>query len=73
MKRSIKFKHCPPTSKEAYYYRKIFCKLYGNKNCGLIQKFWLPNWCGDIKEPSARVLDAYNQEDKSDESKTTLI
>ena len=72
-KESIKFKHCPPTSKEAYYYRKIFCKLYGNNNCGLIPKFWLPNWCGDIKEPSARVLDAYNQEDKNDESKTTLI
>jgi asparagine synthase (glutamine-hydrolysing) len=66
----VKFSHCPPTSKEAYYYRKIFCKLYGNKNCKLIPKFWLPNWCGDIKEPSARVLEVYNQ---NDENETTMI
>ena len=55
-----KFKHCPPESKEAYYYRKIFCEKYGDKNCEVIPKFWLPNWCGDVKDPSARVLDVYN-------------
>ena len=55
-----KFKHCPPESKEAYYYRKIFCEKYGDKNCEVIPNFWLPNWCGDVKDPSARVLDVYN-------------
>jgi len=59
----VKFVHCPPTSKEAYYYRKVFCKIYGNHNCKLIPNFWLPNWCGDITEPSARILNAYNQEE----------
>jgi hypothetical protein len=25
----------------------------------VIKYYWLPNWCGDIKEPSARVLKVY--------------
>jgi len=57
----VNYKHCPPTSKEAYYYRKIFCKHFGNKNCNVIPEFWLPKWSGDIKEPSARVLDVYKK------------
>jgi len=56
-----KYDHCKPTSKEALYYRLVFEKFFGEGN---IQKsiphYWLPNWCGDIKEPSARVLDVYN-------------
>lgn len=55
------YKHCPPTSKEAYYYRKIFCERFGNKNSGVIPHFWLPKWSGDIKEPSARALDVYKK------------
>lgn len=56
-----KYKHCPPESKEAYYYREIFSEKFGSQNCGVIPKFWLPNWSGDIKEPSARVLDVYKK------------
>jgi hypothetical protein len=30
------------------------------KTSEIIPYFWLPQWCGDIKEPSARVLTVYN-------------
>ena len=60
---SIKFKHNPPLSKEAYYYRKIFYKYYnenGERNHdNLTPYMWLPKWCGDIKDPSARALEIY--------------
>lgn len=60
-KESIKFKHNPPLSKEAYYYRKIFCKYYNkkSKHDNLTPYMWLPKWCGDIKDPSARILKIY--------------
>lgn len=61
-----KYSHCPPESKEAYYYRKIFCEKFNDKNSQVIPRFWLPKWCGDIKEPSARVLDVYNLEEEEE-------
>lgn len=48
-----------PTSKEALYYRQIFESYYPNAE-NTIPYFWLPKWCGDIKEPSARILTVYN-------------
>ena len=56
-----KYEHCTPTSKEAYYYRKVFCDKFGDRNCRVIPEFWLPRWSGDIKEPSARALDVYKK------------
>lgn len=54
-----KFKHCPPETKEAYYYRKIYQKYYPSEGYDLTPFQWLPKWCGDIKDPSARMLDIY--------------
>jgi len=48
---------CTPNSKEALYYREVYEKWYGG--CEIVERYWLPNWCGDIKEPSARVLEVY--------------
>jgi asparagine synthase (glutamine-hydrolysing) len=56
----MKYTHCRPTTKEGYYYRKVFCEKFGNNNSKVIPNYWLPKWCGDIKEPSARILDIYN-------------
>ena len=56
-----KYEHCTPTSKEAYYYRKVFCDKFGDRNCRVIPEFWLPRWSGDIQEPSARALDVYKK------------
>ena len=47
-----------PVSKEAYYYRKIFTAFYpGFENLTPYQ--WLPKWCGDVTDPSARLLELY--------------
>lgn len=53
-----KFTHLPTVSKESYYFRKIYESNYKNRE-NVIKYYWLPNWCGDIKEPSARVLKVY--------------
>ena len=52
-----------PPSKEALYFRKIWEEYFGTSEntCKVIPYFWLPKWCGDIKEPSARVLQVYNE------------
>jgi asparagine synthase (glutamine-hydrolysing) len=60
------YKHLPPISKESLYYRELFCKQYG-KNVSVsetVPYFWLPKWCGDIKDPSARVLQVYQEKHK---------
>lgn len=50
-----------PDTKEKYYYRKIFESQFGSKSASLIPYYWLPKWCGDITEPSARTLDIYTK------------
>lgn len=54
------FKHNPPHTKEAYYYRKVFTKHYPN-NDHVIPYFWLPKWCGQMTDPSARELEFYRE------------
>ena len=56
-----KYKHLPPTSKEALYYREIFTECYGHNEsvAQTIPYYWLPRWCGNITDPSARVLPSY--------------
>jgi asparagine synthase (glutamine-hydrolysing) len=48
-----------PPSKEALFYRIEFERLFNKNSVNVIPYFWLPKWVGDIKEPSARVLDIY--------------
>ena len=47
-----------PVSKESYYFRKIYESYYKNRE-NIISYYWLPNWSGNITEPSARVLKVY--------------
>ena len=54
-----KYIHCPPNSKESYYYRKVFDKHFPNSE-KLIPHFWMPNW-SDVKDPSARELGEYKE------------
>lgn len=60
MDNKSKFLGVQPVSKESYYFRKIYEANYKNRD-GVIKYFWLPNWSGDIKEPSARVLKVYQK------------
>lgn len=55
----------PPLSKEAYYYRRNFEANY--KNCDhFTPHMWLPRWCGDVIDPSARTLNIYQQQRPED-------
>ncbi len=47
-----------PLTKEAYFYAKVFHQYYG-KHSELTPYQWLPKWCGDVVDPSARVLSIY--------------
>jgi asparagine synthase (glutamine-hydrolysing) len=52
------YKHNPPMTREALYYRKIFEKYYPGK-AGVITKYWMPNsgWFEEtFVDPSARTL-----------------
>ena len=56
---------CTPSTKEAYYYRKVFCEIFGSHRQMVIPGYWQPKWTADGKEvqgyvdPSARTLDVY--------------
>lgn len=57
--------HTPPT-KEAYHFRKIFTDKFGVNRHDVVPKYWLPKWnkdgeeVNDYMDPSARVLDVYD-------------
>lgn len=55
-----KFKHLPPKTAEAYYYRKIYEQYYGSYNAEkALPYFWMPRWSGETSDPSARTLSLY--------------
>lgn len=58
-KQKLNFSHCPPISKESYYYRKVYVKYFGNHD-NLIPHFWMPRW-SDVNDPSARELNEYKE------------
>jgi asparagine synthase (glutamine-hydrolysing) len=62
------FPYCTPTTKEAYYYRQIFERLFpgpGPGRADVIPGFWQPKWTANGQEvqgyvdPSARTLEVY--------------
>lgn len=68
---AITYPHCPPTTKEAYYYRRLFCESVGANRQTIIPAYWQPKWSADGKEvtgyvdPSARTLDVYSGDTSS--------
>ena len=51
--------HNPPSTKEQYYYRKVFEDAYAN--CGdIIPHMWMPRYV-DAKDASARTLAIYDE------------
>jgi asparagine synthase (glutamine-hydrolysing) len=44
-------------SKEAMYYKMLFDNFFPTYKLNV--PYWLPKWCGDVKDPSARVLKVY--------------
>ena len=66
---ATRFPYCTPQTKEAFYYRKIFCDVFGEERQEIILGFWQPKWNKQGQEvteyidPSARVLSIYNKTD----------
>jgi asparagine synthase (glutamine-hydrolysing) len=58
LKPEINF-HITPKTKESLHYRLIFNKHFHPEAAYIIPYYWLPKWCGDIIDPSARVLKVY--------------
>ena len=50
-----KYEKNKPMLKESLYYRELFANDYKLQD-NIIPYYWLPKWCGDIVEPSARIL-----------------
>ena len=50
-----KYTHNTPVLKESFYYREIFEKHYQGRG-NVIPYFWMPKWCGDMTDPSAREI-----------------
>lgn len=59
--RERKFPFNTPETKEAFYFRMWFETEFKSHNTDNIPYMWLPKWCGDVKNPSARVLDVYKK------------
>ena len=53
-----KYPKMTPQTLEAYYYRVIYMNFYGEETVTQ-PYFWLPRWCGDATDPSARTLSIY--------------
>ena len=60
-KNAQEYTHCTPQLKETFYYRKIFEKHFGKKCENVVPHYWLPNFVGNVIDPSARVLENYKK------------
>jgi asparagine synthase (glutamine-hydrolysing) len=57
--------HVKPHTREGRYYKKIFNQLFGYECATVIPNgYWMPKWSGDVKDPSARVLKVYKNNDE---------
>jgi len=57
----LRFPYCTPSTKEAYYYRALFCDMFGEERQGIIPGYWQPKWTANgvtsgYVDPSARTL-----------------
>lgn len=60
-----RFPYYTPQTKEAFYYRKLFCQIFGEDRQEVVEGYWQPKWnkmgqeVTEYIDPSARVLDVY--------------
>jgi asparagine synthase (glutamine-hydrolysing) len=54
--------HMPPKTPEEYYYRFLFTTSYGLSAIRATVPYrWMPKWCPETNDPSARTLQMYNE------------
>jgi asparagine synthase (glutamine-hydrolysing) len=58
------YKHVPPATAEAFYYRRLFEQYYGNSidiAKAAVPYKWMPRWVEGAVDPSARTLAVYKE------------
>ena len=56
-----------PLTPEEYYYRFLFSCEYGHNAAKTMVPYrWLPLWCPETVDPSARTLNIYNDTENED-------
>ncbi|XP_058790517.1 asparagine synthetase [glutamine-hydrolyzing] [Phymastichus coffea] len=58
-----KYHHCPPKTKESYYYRKVFESHYDGCAEHFVPYFWMPKWVKGVTDPSARFISHYKNKE----------
>jgi asparagine synthase (glutamine-hydrolysing) len=54
--------HMTPKTPEEYYYRFLFTSYYGLAAIRVTVPYrWMPKWCPETNDPSARTLQMYNE------------
>ncbi|KOC69684.1 Asparagine synthetase [glutamine-hydrolyzing] [Habropoda laboriosa] len=61
----LKYPHCTPNTKEAFYYRQIFEKHFGGQAENFVPYFWMPQWVKGVRDPSARFIAHYKADVKN--------
>ena len=63
MKATLSYsKHMIPRTAEEYYYRHFFTSTYGLSTLHVTVPYrWMPQWCPETTDPSARTLQIYNE------------
>jgi len=57
-----KYPHCTPKTKEALMFRNIFHKYFPDKGRDELTPYqWMPKWCGEMLDPSGRLMDAFDE------------
>ena len=63
--KGVEYKHNPPTTDEARWYRGVYERAYGPMAAGLIPHMWMPQWSPETTDPSARTLGIYEEKTKA--------
>jgi asparagine synthase (glutamine-hydrolysing) len=75
---AVKYPYCTPPTKEAYWYRKLFCEFFGEHRQKVIPGFWQAKWNKNGEEatgyvdPSARTLDIYQDVSSTSEANPSV-
>jgi asparagine synthase (glutamine-hydrolysing) len=69
MKATLSYsKHLTPQTSEEYYYRYLFTSSYGLSALNVAVPYrWMPMWCPEATDPSARTLQVYNDDVEASE------
>lgn len=59
-KDECEYEYCQPISEESHIYREMFEDEFGREAAEVIPGYWMPKWCGGVRDPSARVLKVYS-------------